>query len=39
MRASLRTVLDETTLEAVLTGQLPPHVQKMAQDPEAWLSR
>jgi Rrf2 family protein len=39
MRASLRTVLDETTLEAVLTGKLPAHVQKMAQDPEAWLSR
>ena len=39
MRASLRTVLDETTLEAVLTGNLPAHVQKMAEDPEAWLSR
>ena len=39
MRASLRTVLDETTLQAVLTGDLPEHVQKMAQDPEAWLSR
>jgi Rrf2 family protein len=39
MRASLRTVLDETTLEAVLTGNLPAHVQKMAQDPQAWLSR
>ena len=39
MRASLRTVLDETTLEAVLTGHLPAHVQKMAEDPQAWLSR
>ena len=39
MRASLRTVLDETTLQAVLTGDLPEHVQKMARDPEAWLSR
>jgi Rrf2 family protein len=39
MRASLRTVLDETTLEAVLTGNLPAHVQKMAEDPDAWLSR
>jgi Rrf2 family protein len=39
MRASLRTVLDETTLEAVLTGDLPAHVQKMAEDPESWLSR
>ena len=39
MRASLRTVLDETTLAAVLSGNLPAHVQKMARDPEAWLSR
>jgi Rrf2 family protein len=39
MRASLRTVLDETTLQAVLTGDLPAHVQKMAEDPESWLSR
>ena len=39
MRASLRTVLDETTLEHVLTGELPEHVRRMAQDPDAWLSR
>jgi Rrf2 family protein len=39
MRAALRTVLDETTLEHVLTGNLPPHVKLMAQSPDAWLSR
>ena len=39
MRSSLRTVLDETTLEHVLTGMLPPHVQRMAQEPDAWVSR
>jgi Rrf2 family protein len=39
MRASLRAVLDETTLDAVLTGNLPPHVRKMAQAPDAWRSR
>ena len=39
MRAALRHVLDETTLHDVLTGKLPPHVTKMAQSPEAWLSR
>ena len=39
MRASLRTVLDETTLEHVLTGKLPEHVQRMAADPDAWVSR
>jgi Rrf2 family protein len=39
MRASLRTVLDETTLEHVLTGRLPEHVRRMAQEPDAWLAR
>ena len=39
MRSSLRTVLDETTLGHVLTGTLPPHVRRMAQEPDAWLSR
>lgn len=39
MRASLRTVLDETTLEHVLTGKLPEHVRRMAEEPDAWLSR
>jgi Rrf2 family protein len=39
MRASLRTVLDETTLEHVLTGKLPEHVRLMAQAPDAWISR
>jgi Rrf2 family protein len=39
MRAALRAVLDETTLEHVLTGRLPPHVKLMAQSPDAWLAR
>ncbi len=39
MRSSLRMVLDETTLQHVLTGTLPPHVQRMAQEPDAWISR
>lgn len=39
MRSALRTVLDETTLEHVLTGNLPPHVRRMAQEPDAWVSR
>lgn len=30
MRAALRTVLDETTLEQVLTGALPEHVATLA---------
>lgn len=31
MRTSLRTVLDETTLEHVLTGKLPDHVQQLVR--------
>ncbi|WP_042405244.1 RrF2 family transcriptional regulator [Streptacidiphilus carbonis] len=38
-RASLRRVLDETTLAQVLSGRLPPHVRKMAASPDAWLPR
>lgn len=38
-RASLRRVLDETSLAHVLTGELPVHVQAMAHSPESWLPR
>jgi Rrf2 family protein len=31
MRAALRTVLDQTTLEQVLTGSLPEHVATLAR--------
>jgi Rrf2 family protein len=39
VRASLRRVLDETTLAQVLHGNLPAHVRKMQETPEAWLPR
>ncbi len=39
VRASLRRVLDETTLAQVLTGKLPSHVRKMIDAPDAWLPR
>ena len=39
VRASLRKVLDETSLQQLLTGKLPPHVRKMVDDPEAWARR
>jgi Rrf2 family protein len=39
VRASLREVLDGTSLEQVLTGALPPTVQAMAADPGAWQNR
>lgn len=39
VRASLRRVLDGTSLEQLLTGDLPPHVRHLAQDPQAWQNR
>jgi Rrf2 family protein len=39
VRASLRRVLDETTLQHVLTGRLAPHVRRMVDAPDAWLPR
>jgi Rrf2 family protein len=39
VRASLRRVLDETTLAQVLSGKLPAHVRKMVDEPDAWLPR
>jgi Rrf2 family protein len=39
VRASLRRVLDETTLAQVLDGALPRHVQRMIDAPDAWLPR
>jgi Rrf2 family protein len=39
VRASLRRVLDETTLEQVLTGRLPAHVKRMVEPAEAWKPR
>ena len=35
LRASLQTVLDETTLQDALTGDLPAHVRRMADAPGA----
>jgi Rrf2 family protein len=39
VRASLRQVLDGTTLEQLLTGDLPRHVRRLAGAPDAWRSR
>ena len=39
VRASLRKVLDETSLAQVLSGNLPPHVRRMIEAPDAWLPR
>ena len=39
VRASLRRVLDETTLAHVLSGKLPAAVRRMVEEPDAWLPR
>ena len=39
VRTSLRSVLDETTLAHVLSGKFPPAVQRMVDEPDAWLPR
>lgn len=39
LRASLRSVLDETSLADVLSGDLPERVALLAADPDAWRSR
>jgi Rrf2 family protein len=39
VRASLRQVLDETTLAQVLSGELPEHVRRLTDAPDAWLPR
>lgn len=39
VRASLRAVLEETTLADLLAGKLPGGVQALVDAPEAWRSR
>lgn len=39
VRVSLRQVLDETSLAAVLSGKLPRRVLSMAAAPDAWQNR
>ncbi len=39
VRASLRSVLEKVTLTDVISGQLPPHVQALVTDPDAWVAR
>ena len=39
VRASLRHVLDETSLRDVLTGELPSHVRDLVDEPGAWAPR
>jgi Rrf2 family protein len=36
VRASLRSVLEETTVADLARGELPPAVEALASDPDAW---
>ncbi|GAB3603797.1 RrF2 family transcriptional regulator [Microbacterium aureliae] len=38
LRASVRRVLDETSLADLAAGALPPMVRDLADDPESWVS-
>ena len=39
VRASLRSVLEQTTIADVVSGQLPKPVRALAAEPDAWQSR
>lgn len=39
VRASLRSVLDTTSLAALLSGDLPAVVRELTADPDAWTNR
>jgi Rrf2 family protein len=39
VRASLRAVLEEVSLADVRTGDLPPAITTLLDDPEAWVAR
>jgi Rrf2 family protein len=39
VRASLRAVLEHTTIDQVRKGQLEPRIAKLVADPDAWVGR
>jgi Rrf2 family protein len=39
VRASLRSVLEVVTIADLVSGKLPPSVEALADDPDAWTSR
>jgi Rrf2 family protein len=39
LRANVRHILDETSLQQVLTGRLPAHVRRLSQNTDSWLPR
>ena len=39
LRASVRSVLESVTLADVVRGDLPPHVEELTRDADAWVRR
>ncbi len=39
VRSSLRQVAEHVTLADLAAGRLPDHVEQLARDPDAWLTR
>jgi Rrf2 family protein len=39
LRANERAILEDVTLEHIVTGNLPASVRKLAEDPKAWTSQ
>jgi Rrf2 family protein len=39
VRANLRSVLERTTVADIASGKLPSPVEKLAENPEAWVTR
>src|SRR5215472_13077565 len=39
LRANERAILEEVKLAHIVTGNLPPSVRKLADDPKAWTSQ
>lgn len=39
VRANLRAVLESVTLADIVSGELPPHVRKLAEQRDAWEPR
>jgi Rrf2 family protein len=39
LRANERAILEEVTLEHIVTSNLPASVRKLAEDPKAWMSQ
>lgn len=39
LRANVRNVLEQVTLADVARGELPPHVEELTRDADAWVRR